>query len=146
MPKIVIDTDKLPELIAKGDDIFLSPEGEEVLMSALALKEQIQQTIDDIKIKLEAKALAVNPNFKSIQSDKIKVFYRCFGSKYYIDQSYENQVPEEVVEKKIKLSLKTKELEQWIQSHGGLPLGVIENDRNKKITFSLKNAKESEEE
>ena len=81
-----IEIEKIEEIVAKGDEIFLSPEGEKVLLDLLEIEQQLKAAKDLIREKLEKKALSIDKNFKKIQGDKVKVYYRSFGSKYYIDE------------------------------------------------------------
>ncbi len=135
-----IDIEKVQELTAKADEIFISPAGEQVLVDLLTIQGQVEAAIDEAKAKLEAAALKVNPNFSSIQADKIKVYYRAFGSKYYIDENNINQAPKEfyTVESKVTYKIDTKALEKSIDATGKMPAGILEVDRKKSISFTLK--------
>lgn len=137
---IQIDIDKLGKLTAKADEIFLTPAGEQVLIDLLDLQSQIEKAIDEAKVKLETAALKTNPHFSSIQADKIKVYYRAYGSKYYVDETNINLAPKEfyTVESKVTYKIDTKALEKSIDATGKVPAGIIEVDRKKQITFALK--------
>lgn len=143
-----IQIEKLNNLIAKADAIFLSADGEQVLIDLLKIQEQVDAAITEAKAKLEAAALQKNPNFSSIQGDKIKVYYRAYGSKYYIDEANINFVPKELytVESKITYKIDTKGLEKEIEKTGKVPAGIIEVDRKKTLTFTLKKGKDTENE
>lgn len=135
-----IDIEKLGNIIKKADDIFLSAQGEQVLIDLLTIQEQVEEAIAMAKLKLEATALAVNPNFTSIQADKIKVYYRAFGSKYYVDEANINLAPKEfyTIESKVSYKVDTKKLEKSIEETGRVPAGIIEVDRKKTISISFK--------
>lgn len=135
-----IDIEKVQELTAKADEIFISPAGEQVLVDLLTIQGQVEAAIDEAKAKLEAAALKVNPNFSSIQADKIKVYYRAFGAKYYVDEARINDAPKEfyTVESKVTYKIDTKALEKHIDATGQMPAGIIEVDRKKSISFTLK--------
>lgn len=135
-----IDIDKLNELVVKADEIFLTPEGEKVLIKLLEIQDQVEKAIDEAKAKLETAALKANPNFSSIQANKIKVYYRAFGAKYYMDENNLHMAPKELysAEEKITYKIDSKAVDKWIDQHGGLPTGIIEVDRKKSITFTLK--------
>lgn len=138
-----IDIEKVTHLVKKADDIFLAPDGEQVLIDLLTIQAQVEAAIDEAKAKLEQTALKVDPNFTSIQADKIKVYYRAFGSKYYIDENNINLAPKEfyTVESKVTYKIDTKALEKSIDQTGKLPGGIIEVDRKKAISFTLKKDK-----
>jgi hypothetical protein len=137
---IQIDLDKLDELVAKSDEIFLTPEGEKVLIKLLEMQKQVEYAITAAKVKLETAALKTDEHFSSIQADKIKVYYRAFGQRYYIDEKMLNLAPKELYtsEEKVVYKINTKAVDKWIDQHGGMPAGITEVGRKKSITFSLK--------
>lgn len=134
-----IDIEKLDKLTAEADKIFITPEGEEVLIQLLEIQDQVNAAIEEAKAKLEATALKVNPDFSSIQADKIKVFYREYGSKYYLDESQIELVPEGLVTEKTSYAIDSKAVEKWADEHDGMPTGIKEVERKKSLSFSLKN-------
>lgn len=135
-----IDIEKLGEIVNKADEIFLSANGEKVLIDLLTIQDQVENAISKAKEKLEATALKSNPNFSSIQGDKIKVYYRAFGSKYYVDEANLKMAPKELytVEEKTIYKIDTKAVDKWIDQHGGTPAGINEVERKKTLSFSLK--------
>ena len=135
-----IDIERVQELTKKADEIFLSPAGEQALIDLLTIQGQVEAAIDDAKAKLEAAALKVDPNFSSIQADKIKVYYRAYGAKYYVDETNIQNVPKEfyTAEQKVTYKVDTKALEKHVDATGQMPVGIIEVDRKKSITFTLK--------
>lgn len=135
-----INIERLQELVAKADEIFLTPEGEKVLVDLLDMQAQIEDAITAAKQKLEAAALKANPNFSSIQGDKVKVYYRAFGAKYYIDENNINMAPKELyeIESKVTYKIDTAAVDKWIDAHGALPTGINEVERKKSISISLK--------
>jgi hypothetical protein len=141
-----IDIEKLTNLISKADDIFISADGEQVLIDLLTIQEQLDNAFAEAKAKLEAAAKKKNPNFSSIQGDKIKVYYRAYGSKYYVDEANINLAPKEfyTVESKITYKIDTKALEKSIEQTGKVPAGIIEVERKKQLTFTLKKNGKSE--
>lgn len=143
---MIIKIENLQQLVADGDKIMLEPGAEEVLAQILDLEKKITDAKTEIKEKLRVAALALNPNFKSIQGDKIKVAFQSYGARYKIDESLINTVPKEFYETKISYSPNGDVIEQFANEHkGGLPMGVIEVDRPKQISFSLKNSAKTNE-
>lgn len=133
-----IDIDKLDKLVVDSDKIFLTPEGEEVLIQLLEIRQQVEDAIDAAKKRLEETALKVSPNFTSIQADRVKVYFRAFGARYKIDESYIESIPRNLYEIQTKYSAVAEEIEKVIDEKGKLPQGIIEAERTKTITFSLK--------
>jgi hypothetical protein len=120
--------------------LFLAPEGEEVLVKLLELQNQVEQAIQTVKDVLVVEGSQVNPNFTSIQADKIKVAYRSYGQRFYIDESHIELAPPELYTKEQKISYKvdSKAVEKWIDEKGRLPAGINESDRPKTLSITLK--------
>ena len=135
------------KLKENADQIFIDPKAEEVLIQLLEAQKQVADAIDQAKKKLEEKALKLNPNFSSIQADKVKVFYRSYGQRYYVDEANINMAPKELytAESKITYKIDTKALEKWVDEKGGMPTGIKEYERPKTLSFSLKNGANDEE-
>lgn len=138
-----IDVEKLDELIEKADGIFLSGEQEQVLLDFIAIEQQVENARDAIKKKLEEAGLKKNPDFKSIQADRVKVYYRQFGSRYKIDESKIQNIPAVLYSEKMTYSPNIKEIDVWAETHKGLPDGILEPERPKQLTFSLKEKAEA---
>lgn len=139
-----IDIEKIEQLTADADKIFLSAEGEQTLVDLLKIQQQVEDAITTAKQMLERKALEINPNFSSIQADKIKVYYRSYGARYRVDQSRLDQIPGNFFKVSIRYDAVADEIEKFAKEKGGLPLGIDELDRSKTLTFSLKGEKNSE--
>lgn len=131
--------ESIADLKKDSDKIFLNPEGEEILISIIEAEKQLQEIKDEIKSKLEQSALKLDPHFSSIQSDRVKVFYREYGSKYYVDESMVDMIPEGLINKEIRYQVDSKAVEKWSDDHKGLPVGIKEVERAKTLSFSVKN-------
>jgi hypothetical protein len=138
--KITIDLDKL-ELISKNaDKILFSKEGEEEIVKIIEAQEKLEEILKKAKETIEQKALQINPNFKSVEGDKIKVSYRYFGQKYYLEEDKLNEIPAEFYTKEIitKFKVNSDAVENFVEKNGGLPYGVIAPERKKTLTISYK--------
>lgn len=134
-----IDLEKLEALKLEAGKIFLEPEGEKVLVQILEIQQQVEDAVSEVKRILEEKALAIDPNFSSIQADQIKVYYRQYGSRYKIDESQIKIIPKDLYTVKESYYPISEAIEKYTEEHGGMPAGVIEPERPKQLTFSLKN-------
>ncbi len=137
---MTIDTEKLGALLVDSDKIFLTPEGEDVLIQLLDVRQQVEDAIDAAKKKLEETALKIDPNFSSIQASKVKVYFRAFGARYKVDPSLVDKLPKNLYEVSTRYNANAEEVEKYAEEHKGLPLGIIEAERTKTISFGLKNA------
>lgn len=136
-----IDIEKIPDLVANADAIFLTADGERHLLALLDIRDQVEAAIDAAKAMLETKAGEINPDFNSIQGDAIKVSYRYFGAKYYLDDSLVDQVDRELYKVSKRYNVDSKAVENWIETHKGMPVGINEVERKKQITFGKRGAK-----
>lgn len=136
-----VEIEKLEQLTVEADKIFLTPEGEETLVKLLDIQKQVEQAIDAAKLKLEQAALKLNPNFSSIQADKIKVYYRAYGAKYRIDPTNIDRCPKELYKTSVTYNVDSAAVEKWTEEHKGMPVGINEVERTKSLSFSLKNEK-----
>lgn len=133
-----IEIEKLDNLIADADKVFIDPEAEKVLLKFLEIKDQVDAAEKAIKEKLEEVALRINPNFQSLKSDNLKVYYRQYGPRYKLDESLIDKTPKELYKKEMKYSIIPKEVDTWTKQHDGMPIGIIENERPKSLSFSRK--------
>lgn len=133
-----IEIEKLDNLVQKADQILIKPEAEKVLIQLLNIQEQVEVAIKEAKKRIEEAALKINPNFKSVKSDNLKVYYRQYGQKYTIDASRINEIPKELYKSKVTYTTVSKAIDEWVDQHGGLPLGINEAEREKSLTFSIR--------
>lgn len=138
--KITVDLEKIKKVSAEADKILIDPKAEEELVELLKLQEAINEAVDKAKLIIEEEALKLNKNFQSVQADKLKVYYRAYGSRYYIDEKNMHLAPKELyeVEEKINYKIDTKAVEKWVKEHGGMPTGITEVERKKSISMTLK--------
>jgi len=134
--KITVDLENIKNLVTDSKDIFLDPKAEDTIIELLDLQETVNNAVDEAKKLLEGEALKLNPNFSSIRSDKIKVFYRAYGARFLIDQSKLEQLPKELYSTEIKVKAVIKEIEKYEKENETLPDGIIEKDRTKSISIS----------
>ena len=133
-----IDIEKLDNLIADADKVFISAEAESVLLEFLDIKDQVADAEKALKEQLAAAALEINPNFQSIKSDNLKVYFRQYGARYKLDESRIKETPKELYKTETKYSVIPKEVDNWTKHHDGMPIGIHEPDRPKQISFSRK--------
>ena len=135
--KITVDLDHLNTLIKDADQILLSADGEKAIIQLLELKELVVKAEKAAKLAIEVAALKLDMNFTSVESDKIKISYRAYGPRYKIDESHIDKLPTTLYKKVVKFSPLPKAIDDHSDEHG-LPLGVIENEREKQISIKEK--------
>ncbi len=133
--KINIDTEEIEVLPNGTEEIVLSNDAEKNLVALLQLQKSVEDALDEAKRRIEEKALQVNPNFKSVVSDNLRISYREYGGRYRIDETNVEKLPRELY--LVKYSPKAPEIESYIDEHG-VPLGIDVVERKKTLTISLK--------
>jgi len=127
------------ELLVQGSkSITIHPQGEQLLIQLLELKEKVDKAIEDAKSILKVAIEEVDPDLTSISSDNVKVMHRVYGLKYSLDNNLIDQLDPKFVKKKVSYSPNTKEIDNEIGTNGTIPNGVIINDRNKTVSITLK--------
>lgn len=142
--KITIDLSKLVELEKTADGIFLSPDGGEVLATICELEQKLKEAREQAEAILEKTALELDTTFNSIQNDKVKVYYRAYGAKYYLDEALVKSTPKELYTAETKYKVDTKAVEKWVDEHKGMPTGIVEVERKKSLSFSLRKGGKNE--
>lgn len=123
-----------------GDEIVYKPEGEETLLKLLWLRDFVDRVYDAVKIKLEMKALELNPTFTAIRGSKVRVGYRYFGAKYKLANPEDvTQLPDSTYSKKTTYTLEQKVIDDLVTKIGKLPDGIELVERKKTITITTKN-------
>lgn len=140
-----IQIEKLEKLVKDADKIVLSQEAEETLIQILQIQEQVEHAVKEAKERIEKRALALNPNLQSIVGERVKVYYRAYGSRYSVDLAYLDKLPASLYKVRKTYDVIADEVDRFVDEHGGLPLGIKENERNKSLSFSLKNKTEENE-
>ena len=137
--KLTIDTDQIKEWVTGAAQITLTPEAEAPLTELFKAQKAIEDAIEETKLKIQEAALAANPDFKTVHSDNFSVAYRAWGSRYLIDETRLNNVPKELYRIKTTLYPEAQEIEKYVDAHEGqIPLGIIEKEREKKISITAK--------
>lgn len=133
------------KLVSEADKILLTGEAERVIIQLLELQKQIEEGINKAKELIEKKALEINPNFKSITSDNLRVSYRQYGAKYRVDESLIDKLPANFYKVSKRYDAIAEEVEKFTEEKGGLPVGINEIERPKSLSFSLKGEKKNDE-
>lgn len=136
--RLQVDTDQLNELVSTADAILLTKDGEDTILKLLEIQNQVEEAIKQAKANIEKKALEIDPNFMSVQGDRIKVAYRAYGTRYMIDESHLKDLPENLYKKVIKVYPDTKAIDDLANKTGMLPIGIVEPSRPKQIIIGIK--------
>lgn len=138
---IQIDSDKVTSLVKDGDKILFSKDGEDTILELHRMEQMIADALSSVKEKIKDAALKLDPTFTSIQGDKVKVSYRAYGTRYRIDSSRVNLLPQDCYKTKVTYMPQADFIEEFADKNGGLPIGVLENQREKQIQITVKEDK-----
>lgn len=141
---MIIEIEKLNDLVCESDKIVLSNDGENVIIELLKMEKQVEQAIKTAKMMIEKKALELNPNLKSITSDNLKISYRQYGAKYRIDESFFDKLDPSFYKVSKRYDVVADEVEKYCEEHKSLPIGINEIERPKSLSFALKGEKEND--
>lgn len=137
--KLTIDLDDLVKLKEEGSKIILDPEAEQSILKLLKAQAKIEKALDELKEKIAEEGLKHDKNFKSVESDNVRIWYRYYGGKYTVDKNRINEIPKDLYKEKTRYYPNTKAIEEYTaQGDKDLPLGIIERDRSKKLSIKPK--------
>lgn len=137
--KVNIDTDNIKILVDGANKIFLSPDGEQNLVQLYELQDIIEKAIAEAKLRIEAEAVKLDPQFSSIKGDDVKITYRYYGSRYKIDDTNVDQLPKELYNVKTTLTPNIDAIDEYIEKNDGkIPFGILESDRQKQVSITIK--------
>ncbi len=143
---ITVDLDDVGKLAYDGEKIVMEQEAEQALVELLELQERIIGAIATAKRNIETSALAYNPNFKSVQGNRVKIGYQFFGGRYAVDETRLSSLPKDLYKTTTNYNADSKAIDAFAKSHGKLPLGIIERDRTKTIVIKpIKDFSDGEE-
>lgn len=132
---ITVDLDHIKQLAQEGSDIVLTAAAEQALYDLLKLEQTIKGAIATAKRSIEERALEYNPNFTSVQGERVKVGYQFFGAKYSIDTSKLRYLPKDLYKEKISYSPVGPAIDKYAKEKGKLPVAIIERERTRSITI-----------
>lgn len=135
---VKLDTAALVEATEKAGQLVFNPSAEDAIVKVLHIQQQVNEAVEAIKAEIERQGLAVNPNFTSVVSDKLKVNYSASGAEFGYDATKRKRFPAPLFTKKVTYSPNSKEIKKYREKTGKWPAHVFVNERKKTIRISLK--------
>ena len=133
---IVIKKQEILDIAKIGENLVLSPKGEEAFIKLLNLQKFIDDTVVEVKEKIVENALNLDPDFKGIVGESIRATYRYTDSVYTYSKS-EIDIAEPFLKKVEYYKVDSEKVEQYEQEVGDLPEGIYFKDRTKKLVIKL---------
>lgn len=100
------------------------------LVRLLELKELVDNAIDRAKDQIVEAALELNPDFRSLEGERIKLNFRSYGEKYEYDWKLKEAL-EPFLNRKEYFKVDSKKVDEYLEKVGELPEGIKEKDRKK---------------
>lgn len=135
--QIIVNPDDIKILAKEGENFIFKPKAEEQLIKLLELQTLVNATVEEVKNKIAEAGQAVNPNFKGVIGDRVRCIYRAYGGKYKYDYS-KRSICEPFLKEKIYHSVDGDKVDKYFKQVGELPEGIIEADRENKLSIMLK--------
>lgn len=129
--------DDLEVIKKEGEDFALNPDAEPYLERLEEYKQAIEDIEDYLKEKIFEVGFAINPNFKGVQGDKVRIMARKYGAKYKFVLNKREKL-EPFLTKKEWYNVDSDKVDQYLEEVGELPDGIYEADREPKVSISLK--------
>jgi hypothetical protein len=142
MNKLIIEYEDIALLIKGAKAITMNPQGEEILVKLLDLKDKVEKALVQAKSVLAVAMEEIDPELTSISSDRIKVMNRVYGAKYSLDDMLIESLDESLYTTKTSYSPVATEIEKVIKTTGVLPTGIRINERAKTVSISSKEIQE----
>jgi hypothetical protein len=134
---IKVNPEDIKILATEGEKFIFKPKSEEALIKLLELQKFIDDAVEDVKNKIAQAGQEVNPNFKGVIGDRVRCIYRAYGGKYKYDFTKRGDcLP--FLKEKTTYTVDADKVEDYIKEVGELPMGILEADRDNKLSISLK--------
>jgi len=134
MSLITIDPKEIKILAKEGEKFIFKPKAEEQLLKLLKLQDDINNAVEEVKVKIAEAGKAINPNFKGVLGESVKCVYRKYGSKYSYDKNLWERLLPFLTEKKY-YSVEADKVDVYVKEAGELPQGIIETEREGKLSI-----------
>lgn len=136
MSVLTLDSDMLAEVCKDAEGFAMDASAEEALCTLLAVQDQINEFVEEVKLKIIENASDIDPDFTSISGDKIKLEYRASGAEFEIED--EKLVEEPFMTKTVRMGVNAKEVRSFLESTGELPIGIKQRERKKTLIIKRK--------
>lgn len=134
---IKVNPEDIKILATEGEKFIFKPKAEEQLIKLLELQKLVNDAVEEVKNKIAEAGQSVNPNFKGVIGDRVRCIYRAYGGKYKYDFAKRGDcLP--FLKEKTTYTVDADKVENYIKEVGELPMGILEADRDNKLSISLK--------
>ncbi|MDI6808192.1 MAG: hypothetical protein QME66_04305 [Candidatus Eisenbacteria bacterium] len=129
--KLSLDTEKLPALIEGSNQFLSNQKAEDILVTILTMKEQVDAALEQVKTVLAEKMHEIHPNLTAVSGDRVKVSLRYYGSKYAFKGDPEPLVDQGYVRRSVRYDV----MSQAVEAAGKIPKGIVPLQREQQIVI-----------
>lgn len=134
---ITVDPNDIQILATEGEKFIFKPSAEEKLVQLLKLQKTIDEAVEQIKVGIAEAGKSINPNFKGVIGDEVRCIYRAYGGKYKYDYAKIADA-KPFLKEKTSFAVDSDLVEKYIREVGELPDGILEADRENKLSITYK--------
>lgn len=132
---IKIDLNEIQVLMEDAGTFMFKPGAEESLKKLKAYRDRLDEVEEYIKEKIMEEGRKLNPEFKGVIGEEVKVVVRKYGAKYNYD--WKNKTAcEPFLKKKEYYSVDGDKVDAYLEEVGEMPEGIIENLREPKVSIN----------
>lgn len=133
---MTIDLDKIISEAAKqGAEFVTDPKVEDSLLELLAARDKLIESVAYVEQQIASALTTENPINRSVTGKRVRFSMRTYGPKYKLDT--EKAEPTLFYYGKPRAYPKTKEIDQFVENYGQLPVGVEESVRELKAKLEV---------
>lgn len=135
--KLTLDTKDLDEITNNSGKIALSNSAETGLLVLFEMKAKIDQAIEQAKILIDARASEIDPTWRAIQSDHIKIMKSSVGPRYILSDP---EKAGEFIKEVVRTIVDVDKVDQYIEATDKLPVGIALAERKQVVNIKERNA------
>lgn len=138
MNLIKIDPKEIQLQADESGKFVLKPNAEEALDNLIKTRDLLVETVDQVLEEIKRTGEKIDPGFKGVRGKKYDLIKRKYGRKYTFKQNQTAIVAPFLKEVSYHM-INSEAVDKYLEALGELPEGVLEKDREEKLTLRRKN-------
>jgi hypothetical protein len=131
MDKIVISKKAIADLTGKAGALLFKKSAEDELLKLLKIKDEIDLALSEVKEAIMKSGKEVSPDFNGVIGKRLKCVVRKYGDRYKFQEGCDPKYVKEIVIRRAN----GDSIDQEIEATGKLPTGIVEVEREEKLTI-----------
>lgn len=133
MQEIIIQPEQIALLAQEGGKFIFKQSAENEFIKLLETQLLINEAVEYVKTKILEAGREIDPAFKGVKGARLECSVRKYGSRYLVKEKSKCGAFLELTE-----HLDSSAVEEYEKEHGTLPEGIIESEREEKLSISIK--------